>query len=203
MRRIGVFGGTFDPPHAGHLALAERARERLGLDRVLFVPAGTPPHKRGRRLSSAGTRAAMTRLALRGHPAFRLSTLELARSGPSFTVDTLRTLRARHPEARLFLLIGEDSLGDFRTWRDPEGIRALATLVVARRPANGRGGARRTRLRRAPAPRRGVVWLDNPGLDISSSALRARARAGGSLRYLVPDAVARYVTRHRLYRRRA
>ena len=198
MRRIGVFGGTFDPPHAGHLALAERARERLGLDRVLFVPAGTPPHKRARRLSSARTRAAMTRLALRGHPAFRLSTLELARRGPSFTVDTLRTLRARHPGARLFLLIGEDSLGDFRTWRDPQGIRALATLVVARRPANG--GAR---ARRSPAPRRGVVWLDNPGLDISSSALRARARAGQSLRYLVPDAVARYVTRHRLYRRRA
>ena len=191
MRRIGLFGGTFDPPHAGHLAIAEWARERLRLDRVLFVPAGTPPHKRGRRRSSAKARVAMTRLAVRGNPAFRASTLEVRRAGPSFTVDTLRDLRLAFPGARLYLIMGEDSLDDFRTWHEPGAIVALATLAVAQRP--GRPRPRH--------PSRGVVWLDNPGLDLSSSGIRARVRAGRSVRYLVPDAVAAYIARRRLYRR--
>ena len=196
MRRIGLFGGTFDPPHFGHLALAEWAREQLRLDRVLFVPAGAPPHKRARRLSSVAARVAMTRLALRGNPAFRLSQLEVRRRGPSFTVDTLRAVRAGHPGAEVFLLMGEDSLDDFRTWHEPAAIRGLARLAVARRP----GGRRRTPARGIA---RGLIWLDNPGLELSSSAIRARARAGRSVRYLVPDAVARYLARHRLYRSRA
>ena len=194
-RRIGLFGGTFDPPHLGHLALAEWAREQLRLERVLFVPAGAPPHKRARRLSSPAARAAMTRLAVRGNPAFRLSQLEVRRRGPSFTVDTLRAVRAAHPGVDVFLLMGEDSLEDFRTWHEPAAIRGLARLAVARRP-----GERR----RAPARGTGggLVWLDNPGLELSSSAIRARVRAGRSVRYLVPDAVARYLARHRLYRSR-
>jgi nicotinate-nucleotide adenylyltransferase len=187
-RRIGVFGGTFDPPHLGHLALAERARARLRLDLVLFVPARVPPHKRGRRLSSARTRVAMTRLTIRGRPGLRLSTLELARRGPSFTVETLRALHTRHPGARLYLLLGADSLEDFGAWHAPDEIARLATLVVAVRP-----GHRRRR-------GRGVRWLDNPPLAVSSSAVRARARRGGELDGLVPDAVARYIARHRLYR---
>lgn len=187
-RRIGVFGGTFDPPHLGHLALAEHARARLRLDLVLFVPARVPPHKRGRRRSSARVRVAMTRLAIRGRPGFRLSTLEVARRGPSFTVETLRVLRTRYPRARLYLLMGADSLADFRSWHEPDEIARLATLVVAVRPGH----------RRRPA--RGVRRLDNPPLAISSSAVRARARRGQALRGLVPDAVARYIGRHRLYR---
>jgi nicotinate-nucleotide adenylyltransferase len=191
MSRIGLFGGTFDPPHVGHLALAEAARQRLRLDRVVFVPAGDPPHKRGRRLSPAADRLAMTRLAVRGLPGFEVSTVEIRRRGPSFTVDTLRRLAARHPGARLFLLLGADSLGEFRTWRDPDGIRRLATLAVAARPGH------RLRLPR------GVRRIDSPPLDVSSSALRARARAGRPLRVLVPEPVARYIERHRLYRRGA
>jgi nicotinate-nucleotide adenylyltransferase len=189
MTRLGVFGGTFDPPHVGHLALAEWAREALRLDRVLFVPAGTPPHKRRSDLSSATDRLAMTRLAVRGHPAFEVAGLEARRRGPSFTVDTLRALRAAHPGARLVLLIGQDSLAEFETWRDPDAIARLATLAVALRP-----GARR------PRARRRVAWLDNPGLDVSSSAIRARVRAGRSVRYLVPDAVAAHIARRGLYR---
>ena len=196
MRRIGLFGGTFDPPHFGHLALAEWAREQLRLDRVLFVPAGAPPHKRARRLSSVAARVAMTRLAVRGNPAFRLSQLEVRRRGPSFTVDTLRAVRSGLPGVEVFLLMGEDSLDDFRTWHEPAAIRGLARLAVARRP----GGRRRTPARGIA---RGLIWLDNPGLELSSSAIRARARAGRSVRYLVPDAVARYLARHRLYRSRA
>jgi nicotinate-nucleotide adenylyltransferase len=192
--RIGLFGGTFDPPHLGHLVLAEWARVALRLDRVTFMPAGAPPHKRGRPLSSAAHRLAMTRLAVRGNPAFAVSALEVGRVGPSFTVDTLRALGRRTPGARLFLLMGADSLADFPTWHEPGSIARLATLVVAGRPGPDAPPAH--------VPGR-VVVLDNPLVDLSSSALRARARAGRSLRYLVPDAVAAYVARHRLYRRSA
>jgi nicotinate-nucleotide adenylyltransferase len=194
-QRLGVFGGTFDPPHHGHLALAEWARAELGLERVLFVPAGDPPHKRRAGLSSVAHRVAMTRLAVRGNPAFAVSTIEASRRGPSWTADTIRALAAAHPRARLHLLMGADMFATFATWREPDEIARHAVLVVALRP-----GSRVPR--RVPAPvraGRGVVWLSNPGLDVSSSALRERARAGRSLRYLVPDAVDRYVQRHRLY----
>jgi nicotinate-nucleotide adenylyltransferase len=208
VRRIGLFGGTFDPPHCGHLMLAEWARVRLRLDRVVFVPAGTPPHKRGRRLTEAALRLALTRLAVRGNPAFTVSGYEARRAGPSFTVDTLRHFRARQPAARFYLLMGADSLADFPGWHEPAEIARLATLVVAARPAVPApgAGALAAASGRAllPAGLRGrVVLLDNPPVAISSSALRARARAGRSLRYLVPDAVAAYVARHGLYGRRA
>jgi nicotinate-nucleotide adenylyltransferase len=196
MRRIGLFGGTFDPPHLGHLALAEHARDRLRLDEVRFIPAGQPPHKRGQRITPPAGRLAMARLAVRGNPAFRVSTLETRRGGPSFTIETLRAVAAEAPRARLFLLMGADSLEDFAGWRDPEAILRLATLVVAHRPGDGGG-------RRGVAGGRRVLHLDNAGLAISSSLVRARVRAGRSVRYLVPDAVATYVARHRLYRRGA
>lgn len=190
MRRIGVFGGSFDPPHMGHLQLAECAREQLRLDEVRFVPAGRPPHKLRDRMSPAGVRLQMTRLAIRGNPAFRVSTQELERGGASFTVDTLRAIAAAERGARLFLLVGADSLDDMPRWREPAAIRRLATVAVA-----GRSGAR-------SRPRRGgsAVWIEFPWNDLSSTLVRRRARAGRSLRYLVPDAVARYIARHRLYR---
>lgn len=200
MRRIGLFGGTFDPPHLGHLALAEQARDRLRLDEVRFIPAGQPPHKRGARISSAARRVAMARLAVRGNPAFTVSTLETGRGGPSFTIETLRAVAREAPRARLFLLMGADSLDDFATWRDPGAILRLATLVVADRPG---GAKRRTRRPRVAGMRRArIVHLDNPELAISSSQVRARVRAGRSVRYLVPDAVSAYLARHRLYRGR-
>jgi nicotinate-nucleotide adenylyltransferase len=204
MRRIGLFGGTFDPPHFGHLVLAEWARVRLRLDRVVFVPAGTPPHKRGRRLTDAALRLALTRLAVRGNPAFTVSGFEARREGPSFTVDTLRHFHARQPGASFYLLMGADSLADFPDWHEPGEIVRLATLVVAVRPAAPAPAirARGHSLVQARAPGR-VILLDNPLVAISSSALRARARAGRSLRYLVPDAVAAYVARHGLYGRGA
>jgi nicotinate-nucleotide adenylyltransferase len=203
-RRIGLFGGTFDPPHVGHLALAEWARESLRLDRVLFVPAGQPPHKGRARLSSVDHRIAMTRLAVRDNRAFTVSSLEALRDGPSFTVDTLRALRRREPRARIFLLMGADSLEEFPTWHDPETILAFATLAVAPRPGASAAAGRHPRrgaagvLRLARASR--IAWLRNPGLDVSSSAIRTRLRAGRSVRYLIPEAVARYIARHRLYR---
>ena len=205
-KRIGLFGGTFDPPHVGHLALAEWARDALRLDRVLFVPAGRPPHKGRARLTGVAHRVAMTRLAVRGERAFTVSAIEARRDGPSFTVDTLRALRRRAPRVRIFLLMGADSLEEFHTWRDPAGIQAMATLVVADRPgASGKGAAAARRARRPVRPpgvpgARRVVWLENPALEVSSSAIRARLRAGRTVRYLIPDAVVRYIARHRLYR---
>jgi nicotinate-nucleotide adenylyltransferase len=202
-RRIGLFGGTFDPPHVGHLALAEWARESLRLDHVLFVPAGQPPHKGRARLSSVAHRLAMTRLAVRDNRAFTVSPLEALRDGPSFTVDTVRALRRREPRARIFLLMGADSLEEFPTWRDPEAILAFATLAVALRPGASTAAGRRVRRGAAdlrfPGPAR-IEWLGNPVLDVSSSAIRTRLRAGRSARYLIPEAVARYIARHRLYR---
>jgi nicotinate-nucleotide adenylyltransferase len=194
VRRVGIFGGTFDPPHVGHLLIAGWAREALALERVVFVPAGQPPHKRGRMLTAARHRLAMTRLAVRGNPAFRVATLELERRGPSFTVDTLRAFARAGVE--LFLLVGADSLDDFHGWHDPDGILSLARLAVAGRPgAGGRGGgwwARRGRR---------VTWIGNPEVGVSSSLVRQRVRGGGSCRYLVPDPVWRYVEREGLYRR--
>jgi nicotinate-nucleotide adenylyltransferase len=194
VERLGVFGGTFDPPHIGHLALAERARDRLRLDRVLFIPAGQPPHKRRAGMSSAQDRLAMTRLAVRGATAFRVSTMELRAGGPSFTARTVRALA--RPGRRIFLLIGGDSLDDFRTWRDYEDILARVTLAVADRPGAGRAASR------AWARQRRVSWIGNPPLEVSSTMIRALARELRSMRYLVPDAVARYIERRALYRSR-
>ena len=189
-RRLGIFGGTFDPPHCGHLALAEWARVELSLDAVWFVPAGLPPHKRAGSATAARHRLAMTRLATRGNAAFKVSPLECRRRGPSYTVDTVRALAAANPGARLHLLMGADTYASFGSWREPGAIAAAAAIVVALRPGAGRprSGARSR-----------VTWLANPGLEVSSSALRARAARGRSLRYLVPDTVARYIARHRLY----
>ena len=193
-RRVGVFGGSFDPPHFGHLALAEWARTELSLDRVLFVPAGEPPHKRHRARTVPRHRVAMTRLAVRGNPAFGVCTLEARRAGPSYTVDTLHALAAESPRTEWHLLMGADMFATFDTWRGPNEIARRAVLVVALRP-----GARAVGRRRLTGGGRGLVWLTNPGLEVSSSALRARAANGLGLRYLVPDAVARYIARHGLY----
>jgi nicotinate-nucleotide adenylyltransferase len=160
----------------------------LALDRVWFVPAGAPPHKRGATATAARHRLAMARLATRGNPGFGVSPLECRRVGPSYTVDTVRAFARAHPGSRLHLLMGADTWATFASWREPKSIARAARLVVALRPGS-----------RTPRDR-GVHWLTNPGLDVSSSALRARAARGRSLRYLVPDAVARYIARHRLYR---
>ena len=190
--RLGVLGGTFDPPHLGHLLLAECAREALALDRVVFVPARVPPHKSGRRVTPAATRLALVRAALRG-TGFAVSTLELSRPGPSYTVDTLLALSRRHPGAELFLVVGADSLLDLPHWREPGRIQELSSLAVAARP-----GVRVSRVPRAVRGR--LTWLPNLPIGIASSDLRERVAQGRSIRFLVPDAVARLIARKRLYR---
>jgi nicotinate-nucleotide adenylyltransferase len=183
--RIGVFGGTFDPVHVGHLAIAEAALESAKLERVIFVPARRSPLKDREPTASAADRLAMLEAAVKGQPRFSVSRVELDREGPSYTVDTLEALRG---EGELSLILGSDALADLDRWRSPDRIRALASLLVARRP-----GAPE------PAASSGARAFDAPCLDISSRELRARASRGLSLRYLVPDEVWRHIERRNLY----
>ena len=183
--RLGIFGGSFNPIHLGHLLLAETAREEFKLDRVVFIPAGQPPHKPSRGLLSGLTRLKLIQLAIRDAFAFVASDIELRRSGPSYTIDTVKLLRQQAAEAELWLLIGEDML-DVR-WVQWNQLKRLCTIVVAHR---GRKPSR---------PEKGLVWLTMPRLEISSSNIRKRVASGRSIRYLVPDAVGRYIREHRLY----
>ena len=212
-RRIGVFGGTFDPIHVAHLRCAEEAREDLRLDEVLFVPAADPPHKT-RRITPAVHRLAMVRLAIAGHPAFRASTIEMERDGRSYTVDTLRALHARLPAGTaLTLLIGLDAFREIGTWKDYRTLFALADVAVWTRPPHHLGrlrallpvaaradfcyGPGQTTLRHRTGNQ--IRFVAVTALDVSASAIRSRLRRGRSIRYLVPAAVQRYLSRHRLY----
>lgn len=193
-RRVGVFGGSFDPVHVGHLLFAAEAVDRLGLDRLLFVPAARPAHKRGRVLAPIADRIAMLRLATRGHRRFAVSTLEADPARVAYTARTLERL-ARPGRVALTFVMGQDSLEEFRTWREPDTILALARLAVV-----PRGDGRRPRL--DAALRRRVVFLDVPRVGISSSEIRRRLRRGRSVRYWVPDPVLAYLERHALYQAR-
>ena len=194
--RLGVLGGTFDPVHVGHLVLGEAAREELALERVLFVPAGQPWRKTGQEITAGEQRLEMLRLAVDDNPAFEVVELELQRLGPSYTADTLAELRGRHPDADLYLILGEDALADLPDWRDPNRILDLATLAVARRPTrSGPGGC----IEAPPNVGGHTIWLTMPVLAVSASDIRERVREGLSIRYLVPEAVRNYIEDHCLY----
>jgi nicotinate-nucleotide adenylyltransferase len=187
--RVGVFGGSFDPIHLGHLVVAESARDALSLDHVLLIPARVPPHKPGRVLAGAEHRWRMVELACSGNDRLRPSRIEIDQDGVAYTVDTLRALRgAADAPAEMYLLLGADSLRDMYTWRDPSEIRRLAHLVVARRPGVHVHASD------------DVLVLVQPPLEISASDIRARVRAKRTIRYLVPDAVRAYIDEHGLYR---
>jgi len=196
--RLGVLGGTFDPVHTGHLVLAEQAREQLRLDRVLWVPAGDPWRKAGEPVSPAEDRLVMVRLAIEGNDGFEVSTTELDRAGPTYTLDTLQQLRGEYAAEELFFLLGLDALADLPNWHKPAELIRLALLGVARR---GDEQPRSAELeRQMPGLEERVRWVEMPRLDISGTELRRRASEGRSLRYLVPPAVASYVREHGLYR---
>ena len=198
--RVGVLGGTFDPPHIGHLWLATLAADELGLSRVWLVPAANPPHKRRRSISHAADRVLMTRLAIANDPRLDVSLVELEREGPSYTVDTLVELRARQPGEDLVLIMAADSLAEIDTWREPERILELAVVAVGPRPGTplpARGELSR-RFGRAAAR---IHLLKGPALDVSASEIRRRVAAGRAIRYLVPRAVEDFIAERRLYRR--
>ena len=197
---VGVFGGTFDPVHLGHLILAEEARCALGLERLLLVPAAQPWRKSERAVTPAHHRLAMLRLAVEGDPYFDVSTVEIERGGPTYTVETLAALRAElGPEAELVFILGEDALLDMPHWRDPAGILRLARLGVAARGEPPRLGLDEVE-RVLPGVSERVSVVPMPVIGISSTDIRRRVREGGSIRFLVPPAVAAYIAEHRLYR---
>jgi nicotinate-nucleotide adenylyltransferase len=200
--RVGVFGGTFDPVHSGHLLLAEQCREQARLDEVWFVPALHPPQKDVSAVTRFEQRVEMLALALAGNAAFRIDELEKERSGPSYTVDTLAELRRRHPDHEFFLLVGSDTLSDLPHWHEPSRVLELAGLLVMARPDNPVLSAEQLRARlHLPdgVPVRPEV-IQTPAIDISSRDLRRRAAAGRSLRYFLPRAVECYIQEKRLYR---
>jgi nicotinate-nucleotide adenylyltransferase len=191
--RLGVFGGTFDPPHLGHLVAASDACQALGIGRMLWVPSAVPPHKRDTVHASAAHRLAMVRAAVAGDPRFQVDDLELRREGPSDTVDTLRALREREPGAELCFVTGADNLAEIPGWREPEEILRLARLAVVTRRGDGH----------APAAAAGMAPADVVAVtrvDVSATEIRRRVAAGETIRYLVPDAVRAYIEREGLYR---
>jgi nicotinate-nucleotide adenylyltransferase len=204
--RIGVFGGSFDPVHFGHLIAAECAREQARLDRVVFVPAAAPPHKPGRILAEGRHRLEMLALAIGGHDAFSVSALELDRGGTSYTVDTLTTLATAHPGDALVLLLGPDALAGLPTWREPRRIAALAEIVPVERDALDDLSAAMVAggLADLLGPEAVAALLARrvrmPAIGIRATALRAAVAAGQSIRYRTPRAVERYIATHGLYR---
>lgn len=189
MTLVGIFGGSFDPIHHGHLLIARVIAETIGLEQLRFVPAREQPLKRDGHRSDAAHRAAMLRLAIAGEAGFSLDPIELDRPGPSYTVDTLRGLRDREPALDPVLLLGADAALDLPRWKEGDAVLRLARVVVFTRAG-------------ASAPVIPGVWkqVDVPAIEISATAVRERARLGRSLRYWVPDAVAEYIAAHGLYR---
>jgi nicotinate-nucleotide adenylyltransferase len=199
MTRLGIFGGSFDPPHIGHLILAAEALAQLRLSKVLWVVTPDPPHKRGQRLTPLELRLEMVRAAIEDNPAFEISRVEIDRPGPQYAYETVRLLAEQYPGADLVYLIGGDSLRDLPTWRDPQALLAgVAALGVLRRPRS------RIDLDRLEAQIPGlsakVEFIDAPQLEISSSQVRRRAAGGGPFRYYLPEKVYRIICEHHLYR---
>lgn len=200
--RIGIFGGSFDPIHFGHLILAERCREHAALDEVRFVPCAMSPDKRDGAHASDRQRKEMTELAIAGNEHFRLSTIEMDRGGVSYTVDTLQAIRQEQPEAELFLLIGDDSLGRFASWRQPETICSLATPLIVNRPGSGSVDLSVLQPFFDESQLRNMEQLEveSPKIDISSSEIRQRLAASKTVRYLLPRSVEKYIETQKLYR---
>lgn len=184
-RRTGLFGGSFDPIHFGHLLLAREAKERLGLDRVIFIVAAISPHKLDRTPAPAADRLAMVRAAVAGEPGFEVEDGELTREGPSFTIDTVRALRGRHPDDAFFYFIGADNIAKLHTWREIDALRRLAQFVVLDR-GEEIAAAGFLRVRRQ--------------FDVSSTDIRKRVARGESIRYLLPEAAREVIERNGLYR---
>ena len=203
MPEIGILGGSFNPPHAGHLALARHARDELGLQRVWLMPVHTPPHKPAGADPGPEERLAMVRLAVAGEPGIDVCEEEIRRGGPSYTADTLTAIHERHPEAQLTFVVGADTALTLPSWREPGRVLALARLAVARRAGEAHDVAELLgALERVPGDAADVVFLDMAPVEASSTLARERTAAGEPTDGLLAPAVREYVDRHGLYRSR-
>jgi nicotinate-nucleotide adenylyltransferase len=194
---VGILGGTFNPPHIGHLICAQEALVKLELETVVWVPAGVPPHREVEADPGPEARYEMCELAVSSDERFSLSRMEIDREGPSYTADTLRTIREATPDNELFLILGGDQAASLRSWHEPEEVLSLATIAVVERTGWPRPavGVRLSGLRGAER----LVFFDMPRVDVSSSMVRRRAREGKPIRYLVTDKVANYIGAQSLY----
>jgi nicotinate-nucleotide adenylyltransferase len=191
-KKLGVLGGTFDPIHMGHLVLAEQVREQFQLERVIFIPSASPPHKTEQDLSPAKNRFEMTKLALEGNSYFAVSDLELKREGLSYTVETLKKLKELYRDSEIYFLTGSDVLDEITTWKDPEEIYKLAKIVIAIRPGFDKFDPEDHFVKKS-------IIARITGVDISSTQIREKARKGESIKYLVPSKVERYIRKKNLY----
>jgi len=199
---IGVLGGTFDPVHSGHLVIAEEARLRFGLNKVLFVPAGQPWLKTNSKITAAAHRVEMLKRAIADNAGFELSTMEIDRPGPSYSVDTVAVLQQQSGAgAKIFFLIGWDSLSELPQWKEPARLIQLCKLVAVTRPGFSRPDLKSLEPS-VPGITQSVVWLNIPPIDISSSDIRDRVAQGLSIHRLVPDDVESYIAENKLYRKR-
>ena len=196
--KIGVLGGTFDPPHNGHLRVADVVRQELGLDKVVFIPAGRPYFKGTSDVSPARHRLEMVRLAILGKPYLECSPLEVERPGPTYTVDTLRQLRQTMKDGELFFILGCGSLAELPCWREPSRIIRLCRLVVVPRPGYPLPELE-TLEGRVPGLLQSLIVMDKPSIDISASDIRSRVAQGKPIGHLVPEPVERYIRENRLY----
>lgn len=195
MKRLGIFGGTFDPIHAGHLIIAEDVREKFSLEKLIFVPAGAPPHKDDTSIISARRRHSMISLAIDSNPYFEVSDAEMDRPGRSYTVDTLQTFRTVYPEpVKLLFIMGLDQALEIPTWKEPERLFSLADILVVSRPGYDLG-------KLGEGLRGRVQLLQGRSIEISSTEIRRKVRAGESIRYLVPAEVEAYIYDNGLYSR--
>lgn len=202
MRRVGVIGGTFDPIHYGHLVIAEEVYASLDLAKMVFVPAGQPPHKPGRVVTVAQHRLAMLELAIASNPHFTISYIDLERKGPSYTVETLQLLRKQWgAQTAIYFVIGWDSLEELLTWYDPAGVlEQLTHLVAVHRPGHTEVPGYREQLEKhLPGISQRLITVPAPQLDISATDLRLRVAEGRPIKYQVPEAVEQYIVQHGLY----
>ncbi len=195
--RIGIFGGTFNPPHLGHLTCAQEAYLQLELDQVMLIPARVPPHKPVEEEPGAEHRLELCRLAVDGDERFEVSDIEINRPGPSYTVDTLAELHSRAPDNELFLIVGGDIAAGFAHWHQPERVLSLATLAVAKRRGTARKSVNAALDQLSGGER--AAFFRMPRIGLSSTMIRERVRAKQPIRYLVPDPVIRYIDDHHLY----
>jgi nicotinate-nucleotide adenylyltransferase len=193
-KKIGILGGTFDPIHMGHLVLAEQVREKFQLERVIFIPCASPPHKTEQELSLADDRFEMTKLALEGNPYFFVSDIELKREGLSYTVETLRELKEFYRDSEIYFLTGSDVLDEITTWKNPEEIYKLAKIVIGVRPGFDKFDPENHFAKKS-------IIVEITGIDISSTQIREKVRKGESIKYLVPSKVEEYIKNRNLYKK--
>ncbi len=192
MAEVGIFGGSFNPPHVAHLIVAETVRDQFALDRVLWIPNFSPPHKENGELATPAQRFRMTELAVQDFDGFAISDIEIRRGGTSYTIDTIHALQEKEPQTNFHLIIGSDSLRTFADWHRAEEIAAAVPIIVYKRPGVMSGVV-------DPVFANSVRFADAPLLELSGSEIRARWRKQRSIRYLVPDAVRRYIRENELY----